>query len=118
MQAWEDYYSERPKPINEAKSETKGKWMPNAKIFVNWNVSDDGEIQNYLISNQSKGGVLKIFDSKGCVASDTGLIGELKDGTVVVSHLVQQDSKFTENFDANLSTLKSMVTFAFVSRME
>ena len=43
---------------------------------------------------------------KGCIASDTGLIGELADGTVVVSHLVQQDSKFTENFDKTLSTME------------
>jgi hypothetical protein len=80
--------------------------MPNAKIFVNWNVSDEGDIQNYLISNQSKGGVLKIFDSNGCVASDTGLIGELEDGTVLVTHLVQKDSICTENFSEKYSTLE------------
>ena len=106
MQAWEDYHPERPKPINEAKSNISGKWMPNAKIFVNWNVSDEGDIQNYLISNQSKGGVLKIFDSNGCVASDTGLIGELEDGTVLVTHLVQKDSICTENFSEKYSTLE------------
>lgn len=106
MQAWEDYHAERPNPINESKACTNGKWMPSAKIFVNWNTSESGDIQNYLITNQSKGGVLKIFDSKGCIASDTGLVGELADGTVVVSHLVQHDSKFTENFDKTLSTLE------------
>ena len=106
MQAWEDYHPIRPNPINESKAIAKGKWMPNAKIFVNWNVSDEGDIQNYLISNQSKGGVLKIFDSKGCVASDTGLIGELTDGTIVVSHLIQQDSKLRESLDKNSSTLE------------
>jgi hypothetical protein len=106
MQAWEDYNPERPDSINESKSCTDGKWMPNAKIFINWNTSESGDIQNYLITNQSKGGVLKIFDSKGCIASDTGLIGELEDGTIVVSHLVQQDSKFTENFGKTLSTLE------------
>ena len=106
MQAWEDYHPKRPNPINEAKACTNGKWMPSAKIFVNWNTSESGDIQNYLITNQSKGGVLKIFDSRGCIASDTGLIGELTDGTIVVSHLIQQDSKFTENFDKTLSTLE------------
>ena len=106
MQAWEDYHPKRPNPIIEAKACTNGKWMPSAKIFVNWNTSESGDIQNYLITNQSKGGVLKIFDSRGCIASDTGLIGELTDGTIVVSHLIQQDSKFTENFDKTLSTLE------------
>ena len=106
MQAWEDYHAERPNPLNESKACTNGKWMPSAKIFVNWNTSENGDIQNYLITNQSKGGVLKIFDPKGCIASDTGLIGELEDGTIVVSHLVQHDSKFTENFDKTLSTLE------------
>ena len=106
MQAWEDYHPKRTNSINESKASTGGKWMPNAKIFVNWNTSESGAIQNYLITNQSKGGVLKVFDSKGCIASDTGLIGELTDGTIVVSHLVQQDSRFTENFDKALSTLE------------
>ena len=106
MQAWEDYHAERPSPINESKACTNGKWMPSAKIFVNWNTSESGDIQNYLITNQSKGGVLKIFDSRGCIASDTGLTGELTDGTIVVSHLVQHDSKLTENFDKILSTLE------------
>ena len=92
--------------------------MPSAKIFVNWNTSESGDIQNYLITNQSKGGVLKIFDPKGCIASDTGLIGELEDGTIVVSHLVQHDSKFTENFDKTLSTLEVRETFVFVKLME
>jgi hypothetical protein len=106
MQAWEDYNPERPNPINETKACTNGKWMPNAKIFVNWNVSDEGEIQNYLISNQSKGGVLKIFDSKGCIASDTGLIAELNDGRVVVSHLVQKDSTITHSKNGEGATLQ------------
>ena len=80
--------------------------MPNAKIYVDWKCSKSGKIENYLISNQSKGGVLKIFDPKGCIASDTGLIGELTDGTVVVSHLVQLDSEFTETFEKSSSTLQ------------
>lgn len=106
LQSWEDYHPERPQNINETKKASRGKWMPNAKIYINWQTSESGDIKNYFISNQSKGGVLKIFDSKGCIASDTGLIGELEDGTVVVTHLVQQDSTCTENFSENSSTLE------------
>ena len=106
MQAWEDYHPKRPAIINDSKRTSTQKWMPNAKIYVDWKCSESGEIENYLITNQSKGGVLKIFDQKGCIASDTGLIGELNDGTIVVTHLVQLNSEFRESFQDNLSTLQ------------
>ena len=47
------------------------------------------------MTNLTKGGVLKVFDAQGPIASDTGIIGELTDGTVVVSHLVQDDLVIT-----------------------
>ena len=59
-----------------------------------------------MIANLLKGGVLKIFDQSGNIASDTGLIGELTDGTVVVSHLVQKDSKINHNTHENGTTLE------------
>lgn len=46
----------------------------------------------HVVTNLSKGGVLKVFDAQGPIASDTGIIGELVDGTVVVSHLVQAEN--------------------------
>ena len=62
------------------------------ELFRKW---IDSKLSNF---QSIQGGVLKIFDSKGCIASDTGLIGELDDGTVVVTHLVQDDSTCTEIF--------------------
>jgi hypothetical protein len=106
MQAWEDYYPERPTLINDDKNDAIHKWMPKASICVNWNKSKESKNQHYLITNLSKGGVLKIFDTTGCIASDTGLIAELYDGTVVVSHLVQKDSRITHTEHNKGATLE------------
>ena len=106
MQSWEDYYPERPISINDEKSNATHKWMPKASICVNWNKSKESKNQHYLITNLSKGGVLKIFDKTGCIASDTGLIAELNDGTVVVSHLVQKDSTITHSKNGEGATLQ------------
>ena len=55
----------------------------------------ESEVGRYVISNLSKGGVLKVFDCRGPIASDTGLIGELDDGRVIVTHLIQSDNKIS-----------------------
>jgi len=50
-------------------------------------VLDTGEYHAAL--NLSKGGVIKITTPEGPVYSDTGLIGNTENGTVIVSHMVQ-----------------------------
>lgn len=96
MQAWEDYHQPRPVPILEDRSSPETKWMPGAKIVVSWSGRESqASGGRHVAANLSKGGVLKVFDAHGPIASDTGLIGELEDGTVVVSHLVQDDSRVT-----------------------
>ncbi|GIK20270.1 MAG: hypothetical protein DYG93_05000 [Leptolyngbya sp. PLA2] len=92
LQAWEDYHRPRPAPINDARSEPATVWMPGAKIAVSWNGRETEPTGGrYTVANLSKGGVLKVFDAHGPIASDTGLIGETADGRVVVTHLVQHD---------------------------
>lgn len=109
LQAWEDYHGDRPTPINESRREPETRWMPGAKIAVSWNgreaeTKTKSEAENgrgrYAIANFSKGGVVKVFDAHGPIASDTGLIGELQDGAVVVSHLVQDDNKVSADPEA------------------
>ena len=80
LQAYDDYYPERPLPINSRDNFIK--WMPGCGIAV---AKTD---RYYAVSNLNKGGVSKIFSTKHCTGSDTGLIGELDDGKVIVSHLV------------------------------
>jgi len=106
MQAWDDFHPKRPIGINESKNDSTHKWLPNASICIDWSKNSDGQEQHYLIANLSKGGVLKIFDQRGNIASDTGLIGELTDGTVVVSHLVQKESEINHNTCENGTTLE------------
>ena len=96
LQAWKDYHLERPKPINDSRNEPSTIWMSEAKMIVSWNGKESKPSGGrHFVTNLAKGGVLKIFDSKGPIASDTGLIGELDDGTVAVTHLVQQDNTVT-----------------------
>ena len=102
LQAWKDRSTERPSPILESKTSPTLKWMPGAKILVGWNGHEkESTGGRYVVANLSKGGVLKIFDSQGPIASDTGLIGELYDGTVIVSHFILEDSKISPNLGEN-----------------
>ena len=57
--------------------------------------------EDNVVVNLSKGGVLKVFDAKGPIASDTGLIGELTNGRVVVSHLVQKDNEISGSLNGS-----------------
>lgn len=95
LQAYEDYHRPRPQPINESRCEPQTIWLPGARMAVSWNGREAENGGRYVVGNFSKGGVLKVVDVRGPVASDTGLIGQLDDGRVVVSHLVQHDSRIT-----------------------
>jgi hypothetical protein len=109
LQAWEDYHPDRPKSINEVRSEPKVQWLPDAKILVSWNGNESKAVGGrHVIANFSKGGVCKVFDSMGPIASDTGLIAELKDGTVAVAHLVQSDNEIIvpDGLDSDTFTFK------------
>lgn len=82
LQAWDDYHLERPEPINTRENFTK--WMPDAGMAV---VKNDAY---YAVANLNKGGVIKAFTEAGCFASDTGIVAELANGKVVVSHLMDE----------------------------
>jgi len=90
LQAYADYHQPRPKPINHSRREPETIWLPGAQMAISW--AGAAGKSRHTVCNLSKGGVLKIFDADGPIASDTGLIGELDDGRVVVSHLVQSDN--------------------------
>jgi hypothetical protein len=94
LQSWEDRASERPPPIKESRKEPETIWLKGAQMVVSRN-GQEWQKQGglYVVANLSKGGVMKVFDAQGPIASDTGVIGELEDGTVVVSHLVQLDNE-------------------------
>jgi len=87
LQACLDYHPDRPAPINERPNFFR--WFPGAKIAV---CKTD---RYYAVSNLSKGGVTKVFDDEGPVGSDTGLIGQLDDGRVIVSHLVDEQNRIS-----------------------
>lgn len=82
LQAYDDYYQERPIDINTRANFLK--WFPGAKIVI---CKTDNY---YAVANLAKGGITKVFDEEGTLGSDTGLIGELHDGTVLISHLMDE----------------------------
>ncbi len=90
LQAHDDFAERRPAPIESSRTAPATIWMPAAKMAVRFG----GDQANGLhaAANLGKGGVVKVFDRSGPIASDTGLIGELADGTVVVSHLVDNEA--------------------------
>ena len=100
LQAWADYHPERPQSILKSRSEPTTVWMQDAKMVVSWNgMEDQSKGGRHAIANLSKVGNLKIFDAEGPIASDTGLIGDLEDGSVAVTHFVQLDYIITRPFD-------------------
>ena len=84
LQAWDDFSSDRPATSLHARADFI-KWMPDAGLAA---IKSHG---HYLVAGMKKGGVFKYYNDQQCLISDTGLIGELSDGRVIVSHL--QDEK-------------------------
>ena len=100
LQAWEDRIPERPPSINECRLNPETIWLKDCGLIISRNGGENKEHgERYTIANLHKGGVIKVFDEQGPIASDTGLIGELTDGTVVVSHLVQNENKMDGEID-------------------
>ncbi len=97
LQAHDDYVSVRPGPIEEDRRDAKTLWMPAAKIAVHF--GGDAADGLHVVANLSKGGVIKVFDRQGPIASDTGIIGQLAGGAVVVSHLVDNHAAPVESLD-------------------
>ena len=96
LQAYEDYYQERPVNINTRENFLK--WFPHAKIGI---CKTDNY---YAVVNMAKGGVIKVFSEDGPMNSDTGLIGELNKGTVLITHLM--DAKHIVSADLDKSEFK------------
>jgi hypothetical protein len=97
LQAWEDFCPQRPSASLHARADFMH-WMPDAGLAVA--KSHD----HYLVAGMKKGGVFKYYDDQRCLASDTGLIGELSDGRVVVAHL--QDAKHHVEADPGKGTFR------------
>jgi len=85
LQAYLDY-SERPSPLPELPYEMP----PFEKFFKDAKVWIKKTSHNYCISNLSKGGVVKVFDSENgkLIINDCGIIGELSDGKIVTSQWI------------------------------
>lgn len=81
FQSYLDFCPDRPaQTLNERPDFTRH--FPEARIIVRKTP------RYYAVLSLAKGGVLKVTNEAGPVYSDTGLIGRLSDGRVLVSHLV------------------------------
>ncbi|MCC6546587.1 hypothetical protein IT570_05415 [Candidatus Sumerlaeota bacterium] len=85
MHSWRDYHPQRTGPV-ELPQQREATWLPNCKVIVEKN-------PNYhFIANASKGGAFKALTKDGMFAGDTGLIAELEDGRVIVTHIVGRNT--------------------------
>jgi hypothetical protein len=103
LQAYEDYCLDRPCDINSRGEFTK--WMPGCETVI---VSRDAY---YAVANLRKGGVAKIFTEEGCTGSDTGLIAELDDGRVIVTHLMDEGSKVNADEDHRTFSVEGVFSY-------
>lgn len=81
MHAWRDYSADRPGPVS-LPPQTETRWFRKAQILV------VRTPHYHAVTNLSKGGAFKAIAPEGAFAGDTGLIGELDDNRVVVTHIV------------------------------
>ncbi len=84
MQAWRDYSPDR-QPVFTLPEKPSAKWFPGAKLLV------VRTPEYHAVAAANKGGVFKAFDAQGPLQSDTGVIGELDNGHVVVTHIVDKN---------------------------
>ncbi|MEM6454935.1 MAG: hypothetical protein AAF772_07555 [Acidobacteriota bacterium] len=116
LQAWDDRTPTRPASLADDRRAPRVTWLPAAGMVTAW-----GDDRPYVAANLHKGGVLKVFDADGPIASDTGLIAELDDGTVVVSHLMQADVAAIEarvDAEANTAELRVRVPLCRRRRLQ
>lgn len=92
MQAWRDHAGGEREAI-ELPRRTETKWFPQAGLLV------VRTPRYHAVVAATKGGTFKVFDADGPVAGDTGLIGELDDGTVAVTHIVDRANGIEKSAD-------------------
>lgn len=103
LQAWMDYYPKRPGLITNRENFLK--WFPACEIAV-------CKTDNYYgVTNLSKGGVIKVFDEHGPLGSDTGMIGQLDNGKVVVTHLVDQENKIAVDEEGHSFNVEGVFSY-------
>jgi hypothetical protein len=107
MQAWHDWNPERQPPI-DLPERTESRYFEQARLLV------VRTPHYHAVVAANKGGACKVVGRDGALLSDTGLIGELEDGRVAVSHLVQNNAR------VNISTdgLRLGVTSRFHQRRQ
>lgn len=107
LEACRDFHPQRPPDINERANFTK--YFPQAKLLIR-----KTDVY-YSVLSLAKGGVLKAYDEEGPKYSDTGLIGRLGDGRVLVSHLMGME-EYEVKVDAEDRPVTAEVSGRFAAR--
>lgn len=102
LQAYLDYHPVRPTDINQRPDFER--WFDDAKLFVK-------KSRNYYaVAALNKGGVLKVFDSKGCRASDTGIMAKTDDDQVLVAHLVDPEHQISGDQESGIYSVEGYLS--------
>jgi hypothetical protein len=102
----------------KARQKSTTKWFRDARLIVHWNGWNSPVAASmHMVANFSKGGVIKIFDKEGPIASDTGVIAELHNGKVVITHLVDYSSELHTNLKKKEFILKGFFCYRRKNQM-
>lgn len=97
MQSWRDHHPDRSfGTLNDTRREPFERYFDDARIFVKQTPS------YYAVLSLSKGGVLKVYDEDGPLYSDTGLLARTETGEVLVSHLVDEETRIIAEPDKGI----------------
>ncbi len=101
LAAWRDY-AKREMSEPEVGGNEGIVWLADAGLAV-------GRRGGYhAVAGMKKGGVVKIYDRERCIHSDTGLIGRLGDGTVLVSHLQDAENQVSAEVEHGVFKVKGV----------
>ena len=98
MHSWLDYHPERQGTLAENRK-------PFTKHFKEAGILVKKTDSYYAVVNATKGGVVKVFDVEGPIYSDTGVMLRTSDGTVMVSHLVDEEHLYDIDAEGGVVTV-------------
>lgn len=102
IQAWSDYCAKRKKAPAELKRE-------RIVLFRDAGIVSVKKKRYSAVVALNKGGVFKVFNSDGCIKSDTGLFAKTKNGKVLVSHIIDPENRIDADVDNGVFTVSGVL---------
>jgi hypothetical protein len=106
MQSWRDYAPRTEGSASEAGESAPPPAAPERVEFAKAGLCVQRSERAHVVANLRKGGVFKAFGANGPIASDTGPMLQLRDGSVLVSHMMDATEERNADLEAGVWSAK------------